>query len=126
MKIARATFDDMQRMFAFFNDLEEAFGDVDDLEVAVGQFQLLRFVPAVDREAIGEIVTKHWGTDGPGVRTSWSRVLYGMDTLLRNCTDPDADTLEWRRDIRDWLESKGAEDVEGATDQHGSSTPTTE
>jgi len=113
MKIARATFDDMQRMFAFFNDLEEAFGDV-------------RFVPAVDREAIGEIVTKHWGTDGPGVRTSWSRVLYGMDTLLRNCTDPDADTLEWRRDIRDWLESKGAEDVEGATDQHGSSTPTTE
>lgn len=93
MKMARATDDDMQRMFDFFNDLDDALHD-------------LPFGDSVDSEALGEIVKKHWKSRGPGVGGSWHRVLFGMQMLLKNCTDPDAETLEWRPDIRAWLESK--------------------
>lgn len=97
MKMARAGDDDMRRMFDFFHELEEALRDVG-------------YGALVDKEHLGAIVKKHWcnkvGLGGPGVGASWSRVLYGMDTLLRNCTDPEADTLEWRPDIREWLESQ--------------------
>ena len=82
MKIARATDDDMRRMLDFFNELEETLRDA-------------RYGASVDNEHLGAIVKKHWGKVGPGVGASWSRVLYGMDTLLRTCTDPEADTLEW-------------------------------
>lgn len=93
MKIARATADDMQRMFDFFGELEELLRD-------------LRYGGSVDNEVVGALVKKHWGNRGPGVGASWNRVLYGMDTLLRTCTDPKAGTLEWRPDVRKWLESQ--------------------
>ncbi len=93
MKQARATDGDMGIMFDFFNELEELLRD-------------LRYGGSVDNEAVGAFVKKHWGNHGPGVGASWSRVLYGMDALLRTCTDPKADTLEWRPDVRKWLESQ--------------------
>ena len=99
MKIARATDDDMQRMLAFFAELDDALRDA-------------RYGGLVDDENIGALVRKHWGKAGPGVGASWCRVLYGMDTLLRNCTDPEASTLEWRPDVREWLESQEEVDRE--------------
>ncbi len=94
MKMAKATNDDMGRMFNFFDNLDEVLGDAEFGEI-------------VSAERLGAIVKKHWGNHGPGVGASWNRVLWGMDTLLRNCTDPEADTLEWRADIREWLEATG-------------------
>ena len=78
MKIARATNDDMGRMFNFFDNLDEVLGDAEFGEI-------------VSAERLGAIVKKHWGNHGPGVGASWNRVLWGMDTLLRNCTDPEVD-----------------------------------
>ena len=93
MKQARPSDDDMQSMFAFFNELEELLRD-------------MRYGGSVDSEAVGLLVKRHWGTISPSVGGSWSRVLWGLDTLLRNCTDPEADTLEWRPDIRKWIEAQ--------------------
>ena len=93
MKQARPSDDDMQCMLDFFSELDEMLHDT-------------RFGASVDSEAVGALVKKHWGGTGPGVGGSWNRVLYGMVTLLENCTDPAADTLEWRRDVRDWLKKE--------------------
>jgi len=93
MQVARATDDDMRRMFDFFGEME-------------GALRGLRYGASVDNELVGAIVKKHWGNRSPGVGASWSRVMYGMDTLLRTCTDPEADTLEWRPDVREWMESQ--------------------
>ncbi len=94
MKQARADKDDMRVMFAFFRKLEETLGD---LQPGAG----------VDYPRLGMSVAMHWGDVGRlGVGTSWRRVLYGMEVLLDNCTDPDADTLEWSPAIREWLESQ--------------------
>ena len=58
---------------------------------------------------------RHWGGAGTGVGGSWNRVLYSTEVLLGNCTDPKADTLEWRPDIRAWLGSQNTtEDVDNA------------
>ena len=96
MQVARATDDDMKRMFDFFGELEESLRDA-------------RYGLSVDVGQVGEIVKKHWGTSGPGVGGSWSRVMYGMDTLLRNCTDPYSEVLDWRPDVREWLTTNGVE-----------------
>ncbi|KKL71960.1 hypothetical protein LCGC14_2089710 [marine sediment metagenome] len=98
MKQVKATTDDMRRMLDFFGELEE-------------MFQPTRYGAwlAIDHKKLAALVTKHWGHNGPGVGASWRRVLYGMETLLKHCTDPDAATLEWRPDIRAWLESQTAE-----------------
>lgn len=95
MKIAKASNDDMRRMLEFFHELEEIFRPAMYGGCAV-----------VDHEKLGALVTRHWGKAGPGVGASWGRVVHGMETLLENCTDPDADTLEWRPDVREWLESQ--------------------
>ena len=95
MKIARPTDDDMRRMFDFFSKLEE-------------ELRGMQHGFAVEDEKIGALVKKHWGKIGPGVGASWTRVLWGMDTLLRNCTDPDVDTLELRPDIRAMMEGTEA------------------
>lgn len=96
MKQAKATDDDMRRMLEFFNELEEMLRD-------------LKYGGSVDDEKLGALVKKHWGYSGrysPGVGASWGRVVHGMEMLLENCTDPDADTLEWRPDIGAWLDSQ--------------------
>ncbi len=103
MKIAKATADDMRRMLAFFGELEEALRD-------------LRCGASVDDEKLGALVKRHWGNHSPGVGSSWRRVVRGMGTLLENCTDPDADTLEWRPDVREWLESQEAKAAKHAVD----------
>lgn len=103
MKIARASDDDMRRMFDFFSELTEALRGT-------------RYGLVVEDEKIGALVKKHWGKVGPGVGASWGRVLHGMDTLLRICTDPDADTLEWRPDIREWLQQQSEAAAEAGGD----------
>ncbi len=37
------------------------------------------------------------------------RVVFGYQVLLDNCCDPDADTLEWKPEIKSMMEAKPAE-----------------
>ena len=42
-----------------------------------------------------------------GVGSSWRRVVMGVDVLIDKCCDPDLDYLEWRPDVRKFLENQG-------------------
>lgn len=108
MKMAKADKEDIDRVTAFFLMLEEAieYGtftrpNPDEEEVSED----------VDAERIVELIRGAWGERGPGVGPSWRRVVMGCAVLIDNCCDPDADTLEWRPDVRAFLESQPEEFV---------------
>ena len=60
----------------------------------------------IDDEEFVELVREAWNERGPGVGSSWTRVVLGCSTLIDNCCDPAASTLEWRPDIAAFLEGK--------------------
>ncbi|MEO9592252.1 hypothetical protein [Rhodopirellula bahusiensis] len=43
---------------------------------------------------------------------SWRRVVESCDVLVRNCTDPDVTHLEWRPDLKAFLDGKYEERVD--------------
>lgn len=51
-------------------------------------------------EQLGRLVREAW----PGVSIAWMRVVYGCDMLIRNCCNPDADTLEWKPEIAERIQ----------------------
>jgi hypothetical protein len=48
-----------------------------------------------DHTKIKDIILDHWNKVGPG----WRRVVLGCHTLLKNCADPDNDTLEFKPEL---------------------------
>jgi hypothetical protein len=101
--MAKADKEDIDRVTAFFVMLEEA--------IEYGTFTLENpdeeeVSEDVDAERIVELIRGAWGERGPGVGPSWRRVVMGCAVLIDNCCDPDADTLEWRPDLRAFLESQ--------------------
>ena len=100
VKLAKADKDDIAQMVKFFHMLEEAieygtYTTSDDAEPE-----------QVDDERLLDLIRAAWNERGPGVGTAWRRVVWGCDTLIANCCDPDSDVLEWRKDVREWLESQ--------------------
>jgi hypothetical protein len=106
VKIAKADKEDIDRLTAFFFMLEEMieYGtytqpNPDEEDVS----------EEVDDERMVELIRAAWGERGPGVGPSWRRVVLGCAVLIDNCCDPNADTLEWRPDVRAWLENQSEE-----------------
>lgn len=103
MKLAKASEADLNQVREFFQMIEEIieYGtytpDDPDLSEEV-----------VDAERFMELVRKRWNEYGPGVGSSWRRVVFGCETLIANCCDPDADVLEWRPEIRAFIEQLNA------------------
>jgi len=108
MKMAKADKEDIDGVTDFFLMLEEVieYGtftrpNPDEEEISED----------VDDKRIVELIRAAWGERGPGVGPSWRRVVMGCAVLIDNCCDPDADTLEWRPDVRAFLESQPEESV---------------
>lgn len=101
IKMAKADKDDLRRVREFFEMIEEVceYGtytkpndEIEDESVSV------------DAAILEDLIAKMWGHHGPGVASSWRRVVFGCEILIDNCCDPAADTLEWRPDIREMWE----------------------
>lgn len=109
MKIAKASDDDIRRVREFFQMLEEIeqYGtytpSADAAEIQVGD------------ETFRKLIVDQWGVR-EGVRTSWSRVLFGFEVLLDNCCDPNLDYLDWKPEFKELHES--AQTVLDAHDQN--------
>ena len=96
MKMARSTEAEIDAMVSMCQEL-------DDL--------LPKWGPSGSDGEIADAIRTHW--DG-GVSSGWLRVLFGMHTLLANCTDPDASTLEFNPEIAAALEAWRTWGVRGA------------
>lgn len=68
----------------------------------------------IDGERFMAMFRHHWTLCGPGVGSSWRRVVLGCDILIDNCCDPDLDHLEWRPDVKRFLESQEQQTAETA------------
>lgn len=104
MKMAKASADDLRRVREFFEMLEEAceHGTYTADEEAEPQKMSFRMLE--------DLMQNLWNEGGPGVGTSWRRVVHGCQMLIDNCCDPDADTLEFRPDIAFAMEAGGVSD----------------
>jgi hypothetical protein len=78
-------------------------------------FDFMRFFQKLERmseerwdepEKIGKYAMSWLKNKGHG----YYRILIGYDTLVNNCCDPDLDHLDFRKDIKDFLESQPATD----------------
>lgn len=107
MKMAKASKDDIHKLREFFDMLEEFFeygtytppnSDAEEDSIDV------------DAEKLHDLIEAKWNLKGCGVGTAWRRVVFGCDILIDNCTDPAFDTLEWRPDLRAFLESQQPDD----------------
>lgn len=110
MKMAKASRDDIERLTTFFLMLEEAL----EYGTYTPPNQETEF-ERIDDERILELIREAWGQYGPGVGPSWRRVVMGCGILIDNCCDPEADTLEWRKDVAAFLETQ----EQAAGDQTG-------
>lgn len=103
VKMARASEEDIEKLVAFMEWLENYFeygtnlkeldenGDPEEID---------------DDEAI-EFIRAEFSrfTRRATVMTCWRRVVWGFRILLDNCTDPDADCLEWKPELKQLLEN---------------------
>ena len=96
MRQAKASPDDIERNREFFLLLEEACGGTLD----------------VTDPRLCELIREAWGGGlaGPGVGSSWRRIINCCETLITNCCDPDLDYLDWRPDIAEWLQDAAGHD----------------
>lgn len=107
VKMAKATKEDMDRVRRFLEMIEEVMeygtytepseDDEDESE-------------PIGTERLFELIEAAWNPTGLGVGTSWRRVVYGCEILIDNACDPEADTLEWRPDIKAAMEAAGNQD----------------
>lgn len=108
MKMAKASEDDFQKTIEFLQFIDEwmeygtctekSDGDDDDDHEPV----------KLTEEQFVERLRKMWGGRfrPPGVDCSWSRVVHGAKVLIDNVCDPDADTLEWKPELRAKLQAE--------------------
>jgi hypothetical protein len=104
VKMAKATEDDFRCVTDFLTMLDEIveYGtytppNEDEEEIS----------EEIDAERLRELIDAAWGGPGrSGVGSSWRRVVWGGKMLVDNCCDPDADVLEWRPDVKAYLESQ--------------------
>lgn len=103
VKMAKASKEDMDRVRRFMEMIEEVMEhgtytepDDDDEEES----------EPVGTERLFELIEDAWNPTGQGVGTSWRRVVYGCEILIDNACDPDADTLEWRPDLKALMEAQ--------------------
>jgi len=106
--MAKASADDIDCLINFFRFVDEfmEYGthtpENDELEEESIELTDTAFV---------ERLRKLWGGrfKPPGVFGSWSRVVQGCEILIRECCDPNLDHLEWRPDVKAFLESQQSE-----------------
>ena len=102
MKMAKATKDDLKAVIDFFMLIEEflenrTYTPSDDAEPQ----------PLTDEQLL-RLLNERWNRHAAGVCVAWRRVVWGADILIANCCDPDAATLEWRKDIGAFLKHRSA------------------
>lgn len=98
MKIAKASADDIRSILLFFDFLEQALESGDYLAPDATEGDQ---ATPIGPQELHERLAVHWAHLGGNVGSSWRRVIHGYDTLLQNCCDPDATTLEWRPDLQE-------------------------
>ena len=90
MKIAAASASDVRELQIFLEQLEQI--DEDGNFVPRDQWEIDG--PKTVDASGDEVVELIQGAFRKGLIAGWRRVVWGFDTLFKNCCDPDADTLE--------------------------------
>lgn len=110
VKMAKATEDDFRRVTDFLAMLDEimeygTYTPPNDDEEEINE-------EINDADRLRKLIEAAWGGPGrAGVGSAWRRVVWGGKMAIDNCCDPVADVLEWRPDVREWLESQTGSEV---------------
>ena len=107
MKMAKASPDDFKTMSEFFQLLEEWIVEGTITTDCGGENEQTR---EIDGPEVSERIKDAWKKIGP----AWPRIVWGCEMLIGHCCDPDSDTLDWRPDIRRFLETQEAAEAAGA------------
>jgi hypothetical protein len=110
MKMAKASEDDIQKVIKFFQFIEE-FMEYGTHTTENDEFKE-ESIDLAD-EVFVHMLRKLWGRrfGPPGVDCSWSRVVFGCEILIKNCCDPDLDHLDWRSDLRGFLQAQNGKQI---------------
>mgnify|MGYP000890696501 CR=1 FL=1 len=101
MKMAKASKEDIDRCVKFFQLIEEFM----DHGTHTPEHFEEDSIELTDEDFVQRLRELWGGSDRPlAVDSSWRRVVFGCDVLINNVCDPDADTLELRRDWADAIE----------------------
>lgn len=113
IKVAKTNPEEIHKLYATLNELEwlhkelqrGEFDDVDweDFEV-LGKLGLVkdRGLDNMEHERTAEFFLEDLVAELSGIH--FQRILMNLDTLLHNCADPDAKTLEFNPNIKKGLE----------------------
>lgn len=109
MNQAKPSQKDMAAMYDFFNQWEALKKcwwepEEDDWREEWGAISTWKDENSTTKEEVMIEFFDHW-IDKIGHR--WRRVVFGMEMLMDNCCDPELDHLDWRPDIKEFLNSKG-------------------
>jgi hypothetical protein len=100
MKMAKASPEEIQAAI----DLSQNLESLVEYGIAADEAELVK--PDWSDERLGRYVREWCG------KNSLFRVVFGYQVLVTCCCDPDADTLEWRKDLISppMVETKGDSD----------------
>lgn len=104
MKMAKASAKDIAAVREFLQIIDEAveYGTF-TVQTGEGDEEQLD----CDDEMLASLIRNKWLHVGP----AWQRVVYGCDVLISNCCDPALSHLEWRPDVKAFLDSQKASDT---------------
>lgn len=99
IRMAKASQDDVDRVVKFFQLIEEymEYGTYTPPNDEIEEESI-----ELTDETFVEKLREFWGgrfTYGPGVDSSWARVVNGYAVLVDNVCDPDRDVLEYKPEI---------------------------
>ncbi len=99
MKMARASLAEVEALGVFLRDL--------DAVLNCGEFVDDSDPEDVRDVKVGEDEFADWVRDRfERIECSWRRVVWNADTLLRNCADDTLPHLDWRADVRAFLDQQ--------------------
>lgn len=99
VKMAKPSSEDFRRVHEFFDGLESMLEDRCDIETG----------DQVDDAAILEWIRTRWAVRGPGVGSSWRRVVWGGQMMVDAACDPNSGVVDWRPEIAEALKAAGLE-----------------
>lgn len=107
---AKPSESDIETVRRFFQHVEEYF-EFGTLTIEDPDFE------DISRDVSEEGILMHLHEQWQDAGESWRRVVDACDVLVRNCTDPDVPHLEWRPDIKKFLDRKYEERVNEEVEQ---------
>ena len=109
MKLSKASPEEIDRLENFLNFIEEYFRFGSYSPRGENGEESEEEPQELNPEQFVEVMKELWQGGFPyygrGVNSTWGKITFGYRTLVENSCDPDLSFLEWRPDIKGFLDS---------------------